>query len=224
VREDYGATLGSHVYDCSVVLLRFLRDELRATRSHPNWHHGSVLELGSGCGLLGLWLATHFDHAFLTDKACQVDLLRANVQLNDASWGASRKVDCLPLDWADGPSGLDLAALLACVDAKLSTGCDLPPAPLSLVVAADVFYDGAAAQAMFSVIDAVRRTGSLCGPLTRVILAQKLRSDATPLPHSCRVLREERQVRILELARSEDDQGAQSGARESSTESRGTSN
>ncbi|KAJ1436613.1 hypothetical protein B484DRAFT_428568 [Ochromonadaceae sp. CCMP2298] len=58
IREEYGAALGSHVYDSSVVLMRYLQVNWRPHSTGPR----AVLDLGAGCGVLGLWLAqyTHY--------------------------------------------------------------------------------------------------------------------------------------------------------------------
>ena len=224
VREEYGATLGSHVYDCCVVLMRHLCEEHAALGSGAGGINGPVIELGCGCGLLGLWLARQFGlFVYLTDKPAQQDLVRANVELNKA-WGAPSLTACLPLDWA-GASGAgghckELAALMALL-VEYESPADTPsPGPRpergscpGLIVAADVFYEASAVTALYATITALGG-GRPGGP--RVLLAQKLRgqagggdsasdydcsapSEPVPVPLGCRVLREERRVRVLEL-------------------------
>lgn len=58
-----------------------------------------ILELGSGCGLLGMTLAAMGNDVLLTDHAGNVDWLRENVELNKATC-QSRAVTAV-LDWGD---------------------------------------------------------------------------------------------------------------------------
>lgn len=208
VKEEYGATLGSHVYDSSIVMMRYLKTRLQCSSESsildhialPDWREGAVLELGSGCGLLGLWLSTFFKFVHMTDKICQMDLMRENVDLNK-SWLA-QKCSCAPLEWHD-PDRKGLIAL----EAHLR----VVQVPLNLIVAADVFYDTESATSLFRVLEELTST---VAPKALILMAQKLRCDTAAgsdslslqFPYiegkfSWKVLHSERQVRILQFSR-----------------------
>ena len=103
IKEDYGETIGSHLYDSSVVMVRYLNSLVAALSScdqstgsghcNPldfvshscNDSGGSdlVLELGAGCGLVSIWLSKHLPACVIaTDTLKQLPFLRNNVSLN----------------------------------------------------------------------------------------------------------------------------------------------
>lgn len=164
IQEDYGATLGSHIYDCSLVLLEFFNKELLSSRYCDHaLLDGSVVELGSGCGLLGIWLNQHCKRVFLTDRTSQLALIRRNVLLNTSH---AARCMCLALDWSDR----DKKPLLSLQSALRND------APLRVIIAADVLYDREAAAALFDVVDALEGAGEVSSQ-ARILIAQKLRSD-----------------------------------------------
>jgi hypothetical protein len=91
-------------------------------------NHGSpcrVLELGSGCGVLGMGLAaTGSANVVLTDQS--VDWLESNVELNRDIVGDRAKV--APLRWGDEDDA-----------AKLDAAQN--QAPFDLIVGSDILYD-----------------------------------------------------------------------------------
>ena len=98
IKEDYGHTIGSHVYDSSIVMLRFLNKMLLQSQSSSSQTSSSsldytsiltcsttdvVIELGSGCGLVSIWLALHIPvRVVATDLEAQLPSLRSNVDRN----------------------------------------------------------------------------------------------------------------------------------------------
>jgi len=208
VREEYGATLGSHVYDSTIVMMHFLKEKFASMPSLE--FQGTVLELGSGCGLLGFWLASFYTKVYLTDKSSQMKMLRENTELNGPEM--AEKVCCAELEWGDGlgfggefktsPSGPALRERISSHQLQL---------PLKLIVAADVFYDRKAANALFQVLDDFTTAATI--PPPRIILAQKLRSDTLtncnlhrPFPFAeekftWEILHVEWNVRIIEFFR-----------------------
>ena len=207
VKEEYGATLGSHIYDSSIVMMRYLKTRLECSSelsvlddiALPHWREGAVLELGSGCGLLGIWLSTFFKFVHMTDKICQMDLMHGNVELNKSC--VAQKCSCAPLEWKD-PDRKGLIAL----EAHLR----VVQVPLNLIVAADVFYDTECAASLFEVLEELTST---VAPKALILMAQKLRCDTVAgsdsllqFPYlegkfSWKVLHLERQVRILQFSR-----------------------
>lgn len=68
IREEYGAFLGAHIWDSSVVLLNALAAELLkgslTAPASPSMGNHLAIDLGAGVGIGGLWLnrAAHFKH------------------------------------------------------------------------------------------------------------------------------------------------------------------
>ena len=106
IKEEYGHTIGSHVYDSSIVMLRYLNKmllqsplsssssssslSLSSISSSPIYTsilscspNDIVMELGSGCGLVSMWLSQHIPMRIVaTDLAAQLPFLRSNVHRN----------------------------------------------------------------------------------------------------------------------------------------------
>lgn len=79
IREEYGQHIGAHVYDSAIVLIRYLLSKPSFTLSLSD----VVVELGSGCGLLAVWLARHYHcKVIATDMVQQLPLLQENIQAN----------------------------------------------------------------------------------------------------------------------------------------------
>jgi len=211
VREEYGATLGSHVYDSTIVMMHFLKETFASMPSME--FQGAVLELGSGCGLLGLWFASYFKMVYLTDKSSQMKILRENTELNGPEM--AEKVFCAELEWGDrlgfgGGGEFETPTSASALRERISS--HQLQLPLKLIVAADVFYDREAANALFQVLDDFTRAVTTLPP-PRIILAQKLRSDTLtncnlhrPFPYAeekftWKILRIEWNVRIIEFFR-----------------------
>jgi hypothetical protein len=73
VKEEYGSTIGSHIYDSSIVIMRHLQEHFDNTFGTAHAAPATVgvdsaaiatvrtpftiLELGAGCGLAGIWCA-----------------------------------------------------------------------------------------------------------------------------------------------------------------------
>jgi hypothetical protein len=104
-----GQHTGGIVWETSYLLLEYL-----CKRNQPL---GRILEVGAGCGLLGIGLqavsARQSSKALLsplvtsvvmTDVAPVVDLLRENLKCNQPLWNDSTKANCpvvVELDWTD---------------------------------------------------------------------------------------------------------------------------
>ena len=200
IKEDYGAALGSHVYDASVVLMRFLQ---------LNYQHyadcGSILELGAGCGLVGIYLAltkqyqwlgiqnqahitTPVDYnedaapsclsgqsapleleeapygnsVVLSDKICQLSLLKYNAALNGFT---DKRCRCLELDWESQQQ------LSMCRAGFGASGIDL-------IAAGDVFYDESVAVLFFKAI------GELCRSTTESFQGEEIAEGGSMAPNS----------------------------------------
>lgn len=123
--ERPGESLGSIVWPGSVALVNFLHSSAMLGSTSE----GTILELGSGCGLCGVWCASEGKDVVVSDLASSVDLLWANVAANAqqvVKGGGS--CSARALDFADQAQVLKLVKNL--------------PTPLT-VVGADVVYGDA---------------------------------------------------------------------------------
>jgi predicted nicotinamide N-methyase len=147
--EDYGATLGSHLYDSSIILLRYI-DNFPS----GSWLTKKVLELGAGCGLVGLYIGQLSDRiVVISDKRCQQYLIEMNIAANQMQ----RKCRFLECDWSNDNH----------VREVVLQGSDQQ---YDFIIATDVLYDLTTASLFFSVI---RR---IAFPMrTIVLVAQKIR-------------------------------------------------
>lgn len=165
VREEYGTFLGSHLWD-GALASSFLLCHINAL--FPAFLAGKrVLELGSGCGLMGLTAAMLGAHVTMTDLGEVVPTLRDNVERNIAeassfassspssssslssSSSATRcgKVEARELDWTDD------AALR-----RIGTETEW-----DLVVASDVMYSDTVFRLFFHALTTVLGLESAVG-------------------------------------------------------------
>jgi predicted nicotinamide N-methyase len=150
IREEFGSTLGSHVWDSALVFTRHLKYCLSSCE--PMVRRLAV-ELGAGCGLAGIALTTEsFERVVLTDKECNLPYMNSNIILNNCESIATAET----LDWSSR-SDIDWF--------QASNG-----GLVDLILAADVLYDLEAAIYLFDVI----RQLATCDH-TNIILGQKIR-------------------------------------------------
>lgn len=140
----------STVWDSSIVLSRALErwarsNEVPAVASALRGHH--TVELGAGCGLVGITAAVLGARVTLTDLPCNVALLTRNVEANEAV------LHVAPCSLA--VRGLDWTAPLP---ANIVQGADL-------ILATDVFYSGCPVEALIKTVQA------LATPSTQVVIA-----------------------------------------------------
>jgi len=191
IEEEYGVTLGSHIYDSSLALLHSLplilslpelstietKDISDASIDVRQQRLGSVVELGSGCGLVGIYLSRYYSKVILTDKEYQVPLLHKNIQLNKKN---SAEVLALPLEWSCKSHIDAVVGELQQGDSMLHLKgqeheeeglCERNSLFENLIIGADVLYDKQAATEFFSLIEKLARAQRN----TTVIIAQKIR-------------------------------------------------
>jgi predicted nicotinamide N-methyase len=126
---DVDAT-GSFVWPTALPLLEriqtdfFLLDDSRKTTKRER--RLRVLELGAGCGLLGMGLAaTGCVDVVLTDHSRAIAWLQGNVEINRELLGGCATV--APLGWGDQEESAQLEAQ--------------QPRPFDLIVGSDIVYD-----------------------------------------------------------------------------------
>lgn len=148
VKEDYGSTMGAHVYDSAVVLGDYLSQHKDIIQDNV------IIELGAGCGLVSLFaLQLAAQSVISTDLLCQLPLLQANVQREG--------VRCLEFCWGNQQHFQALTK-------------ELPPQSNLVLLAADVLYDAEAAVAFIHVVQAWMATSQ---GQTVCLVAQRLRDD-----------------------------------------------
>ncbi|CAM9530160.1 unnamed protein product [Discosporangium mesarthrocarpum] len=185
IREEYGLSIGSHVWDSSIVLSNYL-SSLHAI--HPLWGKGggTSLELGSGCGLVGLCLAAlGCRRVVLTDRMRLLPLLRENIRLNDGD--GKVVVTEFVLGGSDESflstdkrSGNNTEPISLAVSAKGGRslgwtateegGRQTESGSFDLVLAADILYSREAVPALLDALD------RCCSVDTLALLAQKRRN------------------------------------------------
>ena len=179
VKESYGMSMGSQVWDSCIVLARAIYfNESNEDIERRDIKDSVCIDLGAGTGLLGLWIhhTFHYKTTVLTDKyQVLTRLLDENIKLNcfDCTSGDKdhqQPVSCKhdtglvvqAFDWADS---YHLERMIATYDTGINT-----------ILASDVLYDVEASKNLFQVLE------KLTTPSTVVYLAQKLRNgpDAAP--------------------------------------------
>jgi predicted nicotinamide N-methyase len=191
LKEEYGTTIGSHIYDSSVVLMKYIEqspDTIASIFGSRVAGCHNVLELGSGCGVAGIWLSSYQSQSmlsqrisgnetnadevlqpgqngvcsvYLTDMKSQLPLLSHNVTLNQPQVNSTVvQMHCSELDWGS--------------EEHIATFSEtLKGAPLRLIIAGDVFYDRAAAKMFVNVVRRLSTPG-----VTKILVAQKLRKNS----------------------------------------------
>lgn len=148
VKEEYGSSIGSHLYDSAIVAINHLQHSAALSLSEKD----IVLELGAGCGLTGIWLTKKYGcRSILTDLPSQIPLLEENILLNNGD----DLCEVMAFDWADGLNRLDPDLINR----------------LQMVIAADVLYDLDAARLLLVLLKEL-----LIKSNCQVLLAQKNRN------------------------------------------------
>ncbi|XP_047977354.1 protein N-lysine methyltransferase METTL21A [Salvia hispanica] len=142
---------GSVMWDSGIILGKFLEHSVESGKI--SLQGKNVVELGSGCGLVGCIAALLGAHAILTDLPDRLKLLKKNVETNlYGDIRGSARVE--ELTWGDD------------LDKDFTD-----PSP-DFVIGSDVVYSEGA------VVDLMETLVELCGKHTTVVLAGELRNDA----------------------------------------------
>ena len=155
--ERPGEAIGSIIWQGSLDMIHYLHTNIgKPTFSADN--KGTILELGAGCGALGVWAACEGGDVVVTDTASSIDLLWANVAAN-AQQIVKNGGSCSarPLDFTDGPAIEKLVRSLS------------QDGPLTLI-AADVVYN----ETVRPLLNAISKIYAI-RPDTKMYLAYKER-------------------------------------------------
>ena len=241
VKEEYGNTLGSHIYDSSIVILRYISSlstcefvsllnrygmkeqkkpyagtaTTTSTANSSGTNNVNIVELGAGCGLVGLWIAKYLKdrqpsicdtdnnaasipavnyNIHLTDKNAQLPLLLQNTQVN--SFNTTKQsnnilsIQCNELDWSNE---IQINSYKSAFHEE----------SVRLIVAGDVFYSRDAAVLLAHVIHKLSTPG-----VTQVLVAQKLRLNHENMPVALITVKELKSLfyfATVELVREEAD-------------------
>eukprot|EP01040_Poterioochromonas_malhamensis_P000406 gene406-438_t len=129
-KEEYGLTIGSHIYDSSVVLIHYLSSLSECFENKIELSH-NIVELGSGCGLVSLYcILAHQCTAISTDRKDQLGLLAENFDVNQIM--DKRKI--VEFDWNIPDQFQSLKSELLDIFTR-------PETRLNYILAADVLYD-----------------------------------------------------------------------------------
>lgn len=88
------------VWDASLLLAKYL-ERLASKSTESLFANATAIELGSGTGFLGLWLAAMGARVLLTDLPANLDLMRRNLKLNSTSIVDESLVMIAAFDWLD---------------------------------------------------------------------------------------------------------------------------
>lgn len=142
---------GSVMWDSGVMLGKFL--EHAVDSGMLSLQSKKVIELGSGCGLVGCIAALLGAQVILTDLPDRLRLLKKNVETN-LRHGVRGSALVTDLTWGDDPDQ------------------DMVEPPPDFVLGSDVIYSEGA------VLDLLDTLSRLCGNQTTVFLSGELRNDA----------------------------------------------
>ena len=152
IKEEYGNTLGSHVYDCSIILFYYILNNFSQFLNKSNTTNTGI-ELGCGCGLLGILLAklNICSHVYLTDQSNQLPLIQENIKINQLESAVGYE-----LDW-DNHEQIQ----------KFINDTGQP----DFIIASDVLYSETMAISLFNTIR------KLASTKTKIFIAQKIRKS-----------------------------------------------
>jgi predicted nicotinamide N-methyase len=136
-------TTGRWVWPTAVPLLHRLLDDCAASSSSSLSHSNTVLELGAGCGVLGMGLAASgsFHQVILTDH--NTDWLHKNVERNRDLVGD--RIQVHKLDWGMEQDARSLEASLVDQQQQRQTTLDW-------IVGSDILYDPSSHRALVSTL------------------------------------------------------------------------
>ncbi|KAJ5708270.1 hypothetical protein N7488_008071, partial [Penicillium malachiteum] len=162
--EETGNSIARHIWDAALASIILLKESiagnspdtpilnhLLATRDRPL----QVVELGAGCGIVGIALATMLDgcKVLLTDLPEVEEIVTRN--LDEAHLQPSSTVDYQTLDWDEPPT-------------------DLCSQPIDLILVSDCTYNADSLPTLVSVLGRLVRTS----PKALVLVALKRRHES----------------------------------------------
>ena len=181
VEEEYGKTMGSHVYDCSIAILRFFvlsntvegmsGSQLCSSSTDTSDNTSVAVELGAGCGLVSIWLAKRrkFHRMIASDIDIQLPLIIRNIKLNCAEPVCTSKELNWPLTTDCDRKAFESSQICCRLQRQYLNMRDNEY--LGMIIAGDVLYSKPLAEDFISVLRALATPN-----VTVIYLAQKLRN------------------------------------------------
>jgi predicted nicotinamide N-methyase len=155
IREEFGANLGSHVWNSGIILSSYLADRgLRACCAfEPSVDMSGdraprVLELGSGCGVAAIVACLLGGDVVATDLPSVLPLLRNNVETNSLGM---RSMVTATLAWDDFISA----------STPPQRHEDVGGRPFDIIIAADVLYSARYFEPLIRLIDSLSSARSV---------------------------------------------------------------
>jgi predicted nicotinamide N-methyase len=151
--EDVEKNVGRFVWPTALPMMKHIREDILPSNTEDT----IIVELGAGCGLLGMGLAAtrKFHQVIITDHD---DVwLRRNLDLNASILGA--EVTAMRLDWDD-------VSEVQAVSDMIGKTCSAIHDPKLLIVASDVLYNHSSHQKLVHTL----RKLSLHGVPTRILI------------------------------------------------------
>jgi len=143
--------VGEVVWDASYLLAKYIE-------SHVPVSGKRVVELGAGCGLVGLTVGLLGGDVTITDRERELEMARRNIRLNqpllEARPVTTGKINTMMLQWGTSESVQELAP------------------PVDLIVGADVLYYSKAFPLLLQTLKA------LSGPSTVILICNQWRDLA----------------------------------------------
>lgn len=174
IKEEYGSTLGSHIYDSAIVLIKYFYNNFE--KLFINDKKYNIVELGSGCGLVGIMISiilndncnlnnsnsvftnvrsnsnNWLDHQiYLTDKDYQLSLIDTNIKLNNVE----NNCTSFELNWENNQDINNLNDKINDID---------------IIIGADVLYNKDLAYLFFNIVKRIAKPNK-----TIIYIGQKLR-------------------------------------------------
>ncbi|KAF2034654.1 hypothetical protein EK21DRAFT_97297 [Setomelanomma holmii] len=158
--EETGESIARHLWDAGVTLSFQIKRLLQKETSLVSLQNGrpQVLELGTGCGMVGIVIAKTVPGAnvLLTDLAEAEEIVQKNIKQAELAKGATATFQ--ELDW----------------DEELPPVLRLKSSVLDLIVAADCTYNSDSSPAL---VNTFRRLAQ-ASPKVRVAIAMKMRHSS----------------------------------------------
>lgn len=163
--EETGDSIARHIWDAGVSLacnLKILSSKINDLAMPMHAQHGRtstrIIELGSGCGIVGLALSQAIEN---------VDLVLTD--LPDARTCIERNMQCLSM-----PTGSRVRFQELDWDENIPSDVLESEPPISLVVASDCIYNADSSPALVRTLACLARSG----PKVYVVIAAKTRHDS----------------------------------------------
>ena len=183
IKEEYGKSIGHHIYDASIILLRYFSTlnlpVYKPLDTTENTHSNVLVELGAGCGVAGIALSKHFKHTILTDLPSQMNIIQENITLNSTklllSGGGEHTCQAVVLDWSQAGETLNIKSGLGHEPYSNNNSKDSDSnMVIDVIVASDVLYGRDAAEQCIACIKQLCTINH-----TKVYISQKLRNETS---------------------------------------------